>query len=138
MGAGASGHRNLGKSTTFTAPNQAKILNSTISLVGQLNTGDLQPGKQTVTIQLKVDEDFTVGSITVYGTLDRDTANGNGDAWEPIPAPSTEASPSWSNPLRPAVGQRLFACDKPFAAYLAMTSDDFNGTATEILMTVVA
>ena len=56
--------------------------------------------------------------VTVYGTIDRDTAagiaTGSAAEWQPIPSPSTEAANQWSNPLTDS--NKLMAIDKPFAA----------------------
>lgn len=95
--------------------------------------GDLPMGYKNVLFQLLVG-DMTVGSVTVYGTIDKQTMLGNAENWEPIVSPSTEAAFAWSNPLTPTAGQRLLKCDVAFIAYRALTSDDFDGTTTQLLV----
>jgi hypothetical protein len=64
-----------------------------------------------------------VGSVAVNATLDGQTAQGNGSAWEPLPAP-TAGTGTWSNPMTNAAGTRLFRIDSgPWVAFqLVVTS----------------
>jgi len=96
--------------------------------------GQLPTNVRSVVFQL-IPGDMTVGSVTVYGTTDAATAGGNGDAWEPIVAPSSEAAYQWTNPLSAQAGQRTLKCDVPYIAYRALTSADFNGTTTRLSTT---
>lgn len=99
------------------------------------NTGDLPVGYKTTMFQL-VPGDMSAGSVRIEGTLDANTAAGTAAVpiWDPIPAPATEAAYQWSNPLVNASGQRLLACDKPFIAYRAVTSNDWVGTTAALIV----
>lgn len=133
------GRKGLGKAVfTFTAASQdSGTILATIPVTEFSNgIGDLPPGANKVTIQL-LPGDMTVGSITVYGTLDAATVVGNASNWEPLPAPATEAAYQWSNPLTSSPGQRLCAVDKAFSAYRAVSSDDYNGTTAQLVFLVV-
>lgn len=80
-------------------------------------------------------------TITIYGTLDGNTADdiNGGAAWDPIPAPSTESTPAWSNPMTDVAGTRLFFCNAPFAAVRAVsTSPGSNMTGTLALVMLAA
>ncbi len=89
---------------------------------GSLGFEEIPPFYKARTFQLLVvsGSGFT---ITIYGTLDKSTAAGTGGtAWEPIPAPSTESTPAWVNPLTDAPGTRLFYCNAPLAAVRAVSA----------------
>jgi hypothetical protein len=78
-------------------------------------------------------------SVEIFGTLDRNTAEGNASNWEPIPAPSTEASPAWSNPLTDAAGTRMFYCNAPLAAVYAVATSPMGGwTAAPVILLMLA
>lgn len=88
---------------------------------GALTFGEVPPFYKARTFQLVIvsGSGFT---ITLYGTLDEATCAGTGTAWEPIPAPASESTPYWANPLTDAPGQRLFYCNAPLAAVRAVSA----------------
>lgn len=95
--------------------------------------GDLPMGYKNVWFQLLVG-DMTVGGVTVLTTLDQQTMLGVAQNWEPVVAPSSEAAFQWANPLTSQAGQRLLKADIAGIAYAATTSDDFDGTTTQLLV----
>ncbi|MDE2097357.1 MAG: hypothetical protein KGL39_08950 [Patescibacteria group bacterium] len=108
------------------------IISATIGGVTSTGvTGDLVPGYKSVLFQL-VPGNMSVGSVTVYGTIEELTAAGLAQNWEPLVSPQTEANFAWSNPLTATAGQRLLKTDAPFIAYRATTDGTFNGTTTKL------
>jgi hypothetical protein len=78
-------------------------------------------------------------SVEIYGTLDQPTCEGLASNWEPIPAPSTEATPAWSNPLTDAAGTRMFYCNAPLAAVYAVATSPMGGwTAAPVILLILA
>jgi len=61
-------------------------------------------------------------AVTIYGTLDRDTAAGTAvtPQWFALPGQSSEASPAWTNPL--TMDSPALAVNAPLVAVRAVSS----------------
>lgn len=63
-----------------------------------------------------------VGSVQVNVTLDGATAQGQGSAWEPLPAP-TAGTGTWNNPMTNVAQTRLMRIDSgPWVAFQLVVS----------------
>ena len=74
-------------------------------------------------------------SVTMYGTIDADTAYnvpGNGAYWFELPAPSTESGGGdafvWSNPMTLGVGTSALYVQAPLVAVRAVSAGVVAGT----------
>lgn len=78
-------------------------------------------------------------NVTVYGTLDKDTALGNANNWGILPAPNTEASASWNNPLTTDPTSCLLYVNATFIAIRAVSvapdgAPDVTGSVQLLLL----
>lgn len=74
------------------------------------------------------------GTVTVNATLDGATAQGNGNAWELLPAP-TAGTGTWSNPLSNAGGLRLFRIDSgPWVAFQLVATGSWIATSNAYVL----
>ena len=102
---------------------------------GALTFKEVPPFYKARTFQLLIGGGGSGMTVQLYGTLDQLTCEGLATNWEPIPAPSTESTPAWSNPLTDSAGTRLFYCNAPLAAVRAVSSGaGWTGTATLLLL----
>lgn len=72
-------------------------------------------------------------AVTLYGTLDVDTAYnnpGNSGAWFELPSPNTESNFSWANPLQIAPGKSTCQVNAHIIAFRAVSSTVIGGTIT--------
>ncbi len=95
---------------------------------------------------IRTRKEFTIGlggsgtglEVTMYFTTDRDTAAGvsANPVWFLCPAPSTEAMPSWSNPMTNVVGSNVLNFKANAIALRAVASivGAVTGTTNVILM----
>ena len=116
---------------TFTAAGQD---------TGAIGWLEVPPFYKARTFQLLVAAGAANNSVTVYGTLDVGTAAGTATSpyWEPIPGPSSETTPQWSNPLTVTAGQRLFYCNAPLAGVRLLSSASGGTWAGTVYVVMLA
>ena len=76
-------------------------------------------------------------AITVFGTIDQNTASGAINPatglpyaeWFELPSPSTEATSSWNNPLLTGAQTCALYCNVPLVAIRATSASNINGAA---------